>query len=533
MKVLIIDNYDSFTYNLYQLAGVILGDTNKPFVLDVRRNDEVTAREIKDAGYDRIIISPGPGRPDDAAYFGVCREVILDIGQTTPVLGVCLGMQGIAHCFGGKVVRAKRPMHGKVSRIGHSGRGLFAGVPQGVNVMRYHSLAVEKKSLPKTLEVTAETRGGGQKEIMGLRHKAFPVAGVQFHPESYATEYGRQVLTNFLLGDAPVPATPLSFDQAYSLQAAILNNERTTEDILSIFAALEKRELHPDELLGFYEASRKFMRHLPGGGSGLLDTCGTGGDNLHTFNISTAAALVCASLGVKVAKHGNRASTSTCGSADILEALGVNISLEPEQARLCLERCGITFMFAPVYHPAFKHARDARRQFGKKTYFNILGPLLNPADAGFRLVGVADEARTGMIVRLLRESGVKHALLVHGADGLDEVSPFTVTKVHELKHGRVRSYEIDPKNFGFTGLDPADMRVETVDDAKKVFIDILSGVGTPAQRAAVILNSAAALVAASAAKDFRQGIRQAGTALQNGTALAKLEELKKVSNELS
>lgn len=197
MKILIIDNYDSFTFNLYQYAGEILKDKGEDFAIDVVRNDQITLDEIKKRKYDRVIISPGPGDPSDKAYFGVCGEVIVKLGKEIPVLGVCLGMQGMAYYFGGRVVRAKLPMHGKTSIIYHDGKGVFKGLPQGLAVMRYHSLVAEKKTLPNSLEITAKADG----EIMGLRHKKYPVEGVQFHPESFATEGGKKMLENFLYGN--------------------------------------------------------------------------------------------------------------------------------------------------------------------------------------------------------------------------------------------------------------------------------------------------------------------------------------------
>lgn len=196
MKILIIDNYDSFTFNLYQYVGEILTLKNEPFELVVKRNDEITATEIKEMSPDKIIISPGPGSPDDPDYFGVCAEILTDIGKTIPVLGVCLGMQGIAYCYGGKVIKAKLPMHGKTSVITHDEKGLFAGLPQDLEVMRYHSLTVETESVPDCLEITSVVKDADN--IMGLRHKKYPIEGVQFHPESFATEGGKKILKNFL-----------------------------------------------------------------------------------------------------------------------------------------------------------------------------------------------------------------------------------------------------------------------------------------------------------------------------------------------
>ena len=195
MKILIIDNYDSFTFNLYQMVGEILENTGKPFTLDVFRNNEITINEIKKANYNRIIISPGPGKPDDPNYFGICAQVIKELGKTIPVLGVCLGMQGIAYLFGANIKLAKKPMHGKTSLIKHNGKDIFKGLPQNLEVMRYHSLIVNEKKIPDCLEVTATIKGG---EIMGLKHKKYPITGIQFHPESFATEGGIKILKNFL-----------------------------------------------------------------------------------------------------------------------------------------------------------------------------------------------------------------------------------------------------------------------------------------------------------------------------------------------
>lgn len=197
MKVLIIDNFDSFTYNLYQAAGEYLQDKGGGFRLDVIRNNGITGRQINARGYDRIIISPGPGSPADPKYFGVCGEVLLKNARFAPTLGVCLGLQGIAHFYGGRVIKAKHQMHGKTSLVKHSGKDLFSGVPQGISVMRYHSLIVDPKSIPSCLKVTAQTVNRPY-EIMGLSHKSFPITGVQFHPESFATEYGKKIIHNFL-----------------------------------------------------------------------------------------------------------------------------------------------------------------------------------------------------------------------------------------------------------------------------------------------------------------------------------------------
>ncbi|MDN3453308.1 MULTISPECIES: aminodeoxychorismate/anthranilate synthase component II [unclassified Psychrobacter] len=213
MNVLIIDNYDSFTFNLYQYVGEILQtlDSETEASVIVKRNNEITLAEVQAMNLDRIIISPGPGSPDDPTYFGICSEVIETLGKTVPLLGVCLGMQGIAHVFGGDVVRASVPMHGKVSSIRHDGAGIYQGLPQELEIMRYHSLVVKADTIPSCLTITsvvandsgtelsfAESALTGD-EIMGLAHKDYPIQGVQFHPESFATEGAKRLLSNFLL----------------------------------------------------------------------------------------------------------------------------------------------------------------------------------------------------------------------------------------------------------------------------------------------------------------------------------------------
>lgn len=213
MNVLIIDNYDSFTFNLYQYVGEILQtlDGSNEAKVIVKRNNEITLADVQAMNLDRIIISPGPGSPDDPAYFGICSEVIETLGKTIPLLGVCLGMQGIAHVFGGDVIRASVPMHGKVSSIRHDGTGIYQGLPQELEIMRYHSLVVKADTIPDCLTITSVVANDERAtlsfdesaltgdEIMGLAHKDYPIQGVQFHPESFATEGAKRLLSNFLL----------------------------------------------------------------------------------------------------------------------------------------------------------------------------------------------------------------------------------------------------------------------------------------------------------------------------------------------
>ena len=216
MKTLILDNYDSFTYNLYQYAGEILSDSGASFCLDVKRNDAIDLATIRQKNYERIIISPGPGNPTKSAYFGVCSRVIRELGAHIPILGICLGMQGIAHVFGARIQVAAVPMHGKTTLIQTDGKSLFRNIPIHLEVMRYHSLIVARNSLPDCLEASAWTLVASeskskhdapkstaehsvQRELMGVRHREYPIEGIQFHPESFATEAGKQMIANFLM----------------------------------------------------------------------------------------------------------------------------------------------------------------------------------------------------------------------------------------------------------------------------------------------------------------------------------------------
>ena len=201
MKVLLLDNYDSFTYNLYQYIGEILSDRGTHFSLEVKRNDAIDLPSIRAQNYERIIISPGPGNPIDSAYFGVCADVISELGSNIPILGICLGMQGIAHIFGAKIKTANIPVHGKTTLVKNDGKGVFHELPTQLEVMRYHSLLVAADTLPKCLEATAWTLAEGNdstRELMGLRHNKYPIEGIQFHPESFGTEEGKKMIFNFL-----------------------------------------------------------------------------------------------------------------------------------------------------------------------------------------------------------------------------------------------------------------------------------------------------------------------------------------------
>jgi len=323
----------------------------------------------------------------------------------------------------------------------------------------------------------------------------------------------------------------LSADQAAQVMAEIMSGEVAPAQFGAFVTALRLKGETADEIAGLAKTMRsKAVRVVST--EPVVDTCGTGGDNSSTFNISTAAAFVAAGTGVMIAKHGNRAMSSQCGSADVLEALGVRIDLSAEQVQRCLEEVGIGFIFAPMFHPAMKYAGGPRREIGIRTVFNILGPLTNPAGARAQVLGVAEESLTEKLAQVLQSLGCQHALVVHGEDGLDEITVTGKTRVYELKDDRITTYSISPEDFGLSRATPDSLKGGTVDENAVLLRGILAGAPGP-QRDVVLLNAAAALVAGGRAQELQHGVKLAGEAIDNGSALAKMEELIKLSHSFA
>lgn len=263
----------------------------------------------------------------------------------------------------------------------------------------------------------------------------------------------------------------------------------------------------------------------------LVDTCGTGGGRLTTFNISTAAAILAAGMGVRIAKHGNRSFTSKCGSADILEALGVHIELEPEAMARVLEEAGVVFMFAPLLHPAMRHVAPVRRELGIPTIMNLLGPLTNPAGARRQVVGVTDPGLLELVARALQELGHIRALVVFGEPGLDELSPLDTTHVAQLDDGVVTRYEVEPDSFGWDGMAPEELAGGDPDHNARVVLEVFQGERQDAARAATVLNAGAAVFAAGRAGSLEEAVRLAEDALTDGAALNALERLRSATRK--
>jgi len=522
--ILMIDNYDSFTYNLVQYF-MQLGEQ-----VTVYRNDEITAAEAEDLDFDFIVISPGPGRPKDS---GCSLDMVKAFAGKKPILGVCLGHQVIGEVFGGQIVQAKKIMHGKSELVSHDGKSIFAGLPNPLRSIRYHSLAVKKENLPDKFEISATSSDG---EIMALRHKTMRVEGVQFHPESIGSEAGIKLLANFLSGVVEIPPVRIllkkvlagenlsEYECKHFMEQVTEGNISPTQ-IGSFLTSLSIKGATAGELTGFAKVLYEKAMPVPiQQGIRLTDTCGTGGDDSGTFNISTTAAFVACGAGVKIAKHGNRSITSRSGSADVLEALGVRIDMGPKEAAKALQDTGMCFLFAPRYHPAFKNIMGPRRELGFRTIFNMMGPMLNPAKVQSQVMGVFSSEFTELIAEVLGNLGVKHALVVHGSDGLDEFTLTGPTKVTELKEGWMRNWTFDPLDYGFDYCSTGDLKGGTAEENAIYLLRILSGEKGP-RRNIVVINAAAAIFAADIVDNFKDAILKAEESIDSGAARNILDKL--------
>ncbi len=542
--ILIIDNYDSFTYNLYQYIGELYGDVM------VRRNDEITLDEIKDLKPDGIVISPGPGRPADS---GISLKVIREFYKDIPILGVCLGHQGMGEVFGGIVTYAKEIVHGKPSMIQINNKSkLYKGFPDKITVARYHSLAVDKESLPNNFLITGLTEDG---EIMSMEDTKYPLYGVQYHPESILTKYGKLIIKNFItevIGlrlstlksieiNIPqneknqlkvyikkvVAGLSLTEEEASEAMDIIMNNYSTDSQIASFMTALSIKGETIEEITGFAKTMRKNAAVVEGLDS-AIDIVGTGGDLHQTFNISTTSAFIVAGAGAKVAKHGNRSVSSKSGSADVLERLGVKIDLNPDRIKEIVDEVGVAFMFAPVFHKSMRFAATPRREVGLRSVFNILGPLANPAATDYILMGVYDEALVEPLGKVLLNLGIKGGMVVHGLDGLDEVSTTSETLVCEIRNGKISKYIIKGEDYGLERTEIPSLVGGDSQENSRITLEILGGKKGP-KRDIVVFNSACALYIRGIAKTIDEGVKLAEDSIDSGKALKKLQELIKAS----
>jgi anthranilate phosphoribosyltransferase len=342
---------------------------------------------------------------------------------------------------------------------------------------------------------------------------------------------------------APLPSPPspvqtairrIAFGDSLDAELAteafgsVMRGEATAAQIAALLVGLRVKGETAAEVTGAARALRSAMLRLPVAESALLvDTCGTGGGAVPTFNISTAAALLAAGAGVRIAKHGNRSFTTQSGSADVLEQLGVTLEAPVELAARALDEAGITFMFAPAMHPAMRHVGPVRRELGIPTVMNIVGPLANPAGAARQVVGVAERGRMALLSGALASLGAAHALVVHGEPGMDEISPMGLTHVAEVRDGSVREWTIDPADYGLGGFAASDLKGGSPAENARTIVDVLAGRGGAAATAAVVLNAAGALYVAPGSRSFADCVTAAADALANGSGTAALERMRK------
>ena len=335
----------------------------------------------------------------------------------------------------------------------------------------------------------------------------------------------REAITNTVAGQS------LSMDEAVAVMREVMEGEATPAQLGSYLTALSLKGETPEEIAGFATVMREKSLRVNIVGP-AVDTCGTGGDFKGTFNISTAAAFVVAGAGLTVAKHGGRAASGACGSADVLEALGVRIELSPAAVERCLNEIGIGFMFAPAFHPAMRYAGPVRREIGIRTVFNVLGPMTNPAGVSSQLIGVGYPEVAGKMAEVLRLLGAHHAIIVHSDDGMDELSLGSDTTGWEVLDGELRPYLVQPRQLGLPPATPDDLQGGDPDQNAATMRRLLAGEGGPI-RDAVILNAGAALVAGDAAASLAEGIPMAAASIADGKAAQKLEALIEMTQRLA
>ena len=540
--IVLLDNYDSFTYNLYQYIGELYPD------IQVIRNDVITVEGLEQLKPEALIVSPGPGYPKDA---GISLEAIRHFSGKIPILGVCLGHQSIAEAFGGKIVKASVLMHGKASKIRfQKDATLFRHLPEEVPCGRYHSLIVEDASVPECLWVTARDTDG---QIMGLEHKELPIYGVQFHPESILTQAGKQILINFLntipgvsipdvMQEPPAPKKALcpysnrliEFQNLTQQEAAeamdiIMSGQATEAQIAEFLTSLRMKGETIDEISGLALGMRAKANPVPDS-KDAIDIVGTGGDLASSFNISTTASFVIAAAGVKVAKHGNRSVSSKSGAADVLECLGVKIQSTPEQAKACLDTVGVSFLFAQSYHKSMRFVAPVRGQMGVRTVFNVLGPLTNPAQTDYIVLGVYEKKLLSVMAHVLIQIGIQRAMVVYGNDRLDEVSISDSTSVAEVRDGQVLEYELTPEQMGLPRGTKEEIVGGTAQENADITKGILNGSITGSKRNIVLLNAGCALYTIGKVASVQEGVSLAAEMIDSGKALEKLQELVTFTN---
>lgn len=511
--ILLIDNYDSFVFNIKTMLNQLTNDE-----IAVYRNDKITLDEIKRLSPNAIILSPGPKHPKDS---GICLE-IFKARLNVPVLGICLGHQALGLCFGAKIQRLKEVAHATSSQISLIAQSeLFREFPKDFSVMRYHSLEVV--DLPFELEALAYTK---DKVLMAMRHKDLPYFGVQFHPESYFSEYGLKIFENFLKfkGQTSQKASEkptltsfitklqdnqgLNTDDFAQICQIIASREYEAVQLGALLVLITEKSLDERSLSALVSNILKYSQTF-NDESEMIDIVGTGGDGFKSINVSTTTAFILGALGVKVAKHGNRAISSASGSSDVLSALKIPAFDSIAKQVKVLDEQGLTFFHAPFFHSLVGEVKEVRAKLGVRTVFNVLGPLLHPnLSLKYQLMGNYHAPVHRLLIEVLRNLGRKHALVVRGNDGMDEISICDETSIYELKDGQIFNYTISPEQFGFKRAFHSEIVGGDAKQNAKILLDTLSGKQKGAKFDIVVLNAMFALYTANrvptpaAAKDI-------------------------------
>ena len=552
---LLIDNYDSFTYNLvhaFQAQGEnpVVVRNDEPKLLSLATNPKLRA----------VCLSPGPSNPENA---GLCLDFLARLPKQVPVLGVCLGHQILGHYAGAKVEVNAKIMHGKQSGAVHNGKGLFQGLASPMTVGRYHSLVVNEGTCPDFLQITARTKEG---EVMGLEYKDRPWVGVQFHPESILTPQGEDLLGNFVASYAgpevlggPAEhkankvfkaqisktqtgkahfgighAIPLQIShviealaQGKSLDAStarqvfnrLMDGELSAAQAGALLLGLRAKGETSVELQSAAEAILERAISIPKletVNAPIIDVVGTGGDSKFSFNCSTATALVLAGLGHKVLKHGNRSVSSRCGSADVLEKLGIPLDIAPDQVAEVLKKDNFVFLFAVNMHPAFKHIMPARRELGIRTLFNMLGPLTNPGMPTHRLIGVAREDMVPLLAGALCNMGIERGAVVYGSGGYDELTPIGPATVAFIEQGKVQIKQLEPLDYGFARCTEEDLLISGPEQGCSVLKDLLLGRGPKPMADMLAFNVGLGLYLLNKGQNMSDSMQEAKQAIANG-----------------
>jgi len=531
--ILVIDNYDSFTFNVVQAIEVATDEEVR-----VVRNDECGIDALDAMNPNYLVVSPGPGNPGSA---GISKEAILHFAGRIPILGICLGHQAIAEAFGAKIVQAKFIRHGIVESIDLDGRGLFRSIGRTGKFTRYHSLVVDESTLPEEFEVTARAKDG---DIMGIRHKTLPIEGIQFHPESIASESCQKLIVSFLkyrrdnLNAAAylnklLARQDLTEDEASAFMENVADGTMDERMMAAILVAMAVKEPATSEMVGCAKALLKIKTPFICRTKGLAEIVGTGGDGKGSFNISSMSAVVAASCGQPIAKHGNRAVSSSSGSADFYENLGINIMAEPSMTARLVDETGFGFLMAPVYHAAMRFAAPVRKVLGIKTIMNILGPLLNPAGAEYEVLGVYSRSLLEGYARAAKTLGARRVMVICSEDGYDEISPCAVTHAYQIdENGKEYRYRIDPQRFGICDADEDELLGGNGKENAALGLEVLNGRGRKTIRYAVGLNAAAVLYISGKARTLKDGYDMALDAIDSGKALSKLNEIVSVGRSM-